>query len=57
MASKVRSAVAVARRAMDLRSFDLPSIGENDGLLKIEMCGVCGSDPRIFDWWIRIVSR
>ena len=47
---KVFSAVAIARRSMELQSFDLPSIGEEDGLLKVEMCGVCGSDPRIFDW-------
>ncbi len=47
---KVHSAVVVARRSMELQSFDLPSIGPDEGLLKVEMCGVCGSDPRIFDW-------
>ncbi|MDE0298106.1 MAG: alcohol dehydrogenase catalytic domain-containing protein [Candidatus Poribacteria bacterium] len=35
---------------MKIQVFDLPVIGEDDGLLKVEMCGVCGSDPRIFEW-------
>ncbi len=33
-----------------MRAFDLPVIGEDDGLLRVEMCGVCGSDPRIYSW-------
>ncbi len=35
---------------MEIQAFDIPVIGEDDGLLKVEMCGVCGSDPRIFQW-------
>jgi len=26
----------------------LPSTGDDDGLLKVELVGVCGSDPGIF---------
>jgi alcohol dehydrogenase len=33
---------------MELRLFPLPETGENDGLLKVELVGVCGSDPGIF---------
>jgi len=33
---------------MVLREFDLPAIGPEDGLLKVEMAGVCGSDPGMF---------
>jgi alcohol dehydrogenase len=33
---------------MSLWEFDLPRIGPEDGLLKVEMAGVCGSDPGIF---------
>ncbi len=50
MTGKVRAAVAVARRRMELQAFARPEIGDEDGLLRVEMCGVCGSDPRIFDW-------
>ena len=33
---------------MELREFPLPEIGRGDGLLRVEMVGVCGSDPGIF---------
>gem|GEM_PF-5526770 len=33
---------------MELRRFPLPPIGEEDGLLKVELVGVCGSHPGIF---------
>ena len=50
MSSKVDAAVVVATRKMEIQTFDLPAIGEDDGLLKVEMCGVCGSDPLIYSW-------
>ena len=50
MSDKTYSAVAIATRTMEIQAFDIPVIGEDDGLLKVEMCGVCGSDPRIFQW-------
>ena len=33
---------------LEMREFPLPEIGEEDGILKLEMVGVCGSDPGIF---------
>lgn len=33
---------------MELREFPLPEIGEDDGLLRVERVGVCGTDPGIF---------
>ncbi len=50
MSDKTYSAVTIATRTMEIQAFDIPVIGEDDGLLKVEMCGVCGSDPRIFQW-------
>ena len=50
MASKAYAAVVVATRTMEIQAFDLPVIGEDDGLLRVELCGVCGSDPRIYSW-------
>ena len=31
-------------RSFERRSFDLPDVGEDDGLLRIEACGLCGTD-------------
>jgi threonine dehydrogenase-like Zn-dependent dehydrogenase len=36
-------------RALEMREFPLPDIGREDGLLKIDACGVCGSDYEQFD--------
>ncbi len=38
------SAVLVAPETFELREFPLPTIGDDDGLLRLELAGVCGSD-------------
>ncbi len=48
MAEKTRSMVVEAPGKMAMREFALPQIGDDDGLLKVEMAGVCGSDPGMF---------
>lgn len=54
MTEKAWSAVLVAPGKIEMQQFDIPKIGPEEGLLKIEMCGVCGTDPKIFrgkfDW-------
>lgn len=50
MHRKTRSAVVVSPQHMEVQSFDLPNLKEDDGLLEVEMCGVCGSDPRMYRW-------
>ncbi len=54
MARKEWSAVLEEPGRIVLREFDIPEIGPDEGLLKVEMCGVCGTDPKIyhgqFDW-------
>ena len=50
MPVKTYSAVAIATRTIKIQAFDIPVVAEDDGLLKVEMCGVCGSDSRIFQW-------
>jgi alcohol dehydrogenase len=35
-------------RKLEMQEFDLPNVGENDGILKLELIGVCGSDPGIY---------
>ncbi len=48
MTGKCRSMVATGPERMEMRIFDLPAIGAEDGLLQVELAGVCGSDPAIF---------
>lgn len=31
-------------RSLERRSFDLPEVGADDGLLRVEACGLCGTD-------------
>lgn len=38
------AAVLTAPRTLELQEFPIPAIGEADGLLRIEACGLCGSD-------------
>jgi alcohol dehydrogenase len=49
MTGKTKSMVLEGPRIMKMWEFDLPEIGENDALLKVEMTGVCGSDPGIYN--------
>src|SRR3990172_8057009 len=39
-----RAIVQTGPRALEMRELPLPEIGPDDGLLKIEACGICGSD-------------
>jgi threonine dehydrogenase-like Zn-dependent dehydrogenase len=39
-----RAAVQTGPGAFELRELPLPELGPDDGLLRIEACGVCGSD-------------
>ena len=45
---KARAMVLEAPRRMSLQTFDIPDIGQEDALLKVQMVGVCGSDPGIY---------
>src|SRR3989304_27050 len=44
MADTVRAAVLVGPRRFEVREFPKPKIGQDDGLLRLERCGICGSD-------------
>ena len=48
MAEKTRSMVVETPGKMAVWEFTLPQLGDEDGLLKVEMAGVCGSDPGMF---------
>ncbi len=40
----VRAAVATEPLRTELRTFPLPEIGPEEGLLRVEACGICGTD-------------
>jgi threonine dehydrogenase-like Zn-dependent dehydrogenase len=44
MAATSRAIVQTAARKLEMREFPLPEIGGDDALLRIEACGICGSD-------------
>ncbi|HUZ78315.1 MAG TPA: zinc-binding dehydrogenase [Chloroflexota bacterium] len=44
MAGMVRAAVQTGPRAIELRDFPRPAVGPDGGLIRVERCGICGSD-------------
>jgi threonine dehydrogenase-like Zn-dependent dehydrogenase len=48
MTDMVRAAVQVAPGQMELREFPRPTTGADDGLLRVEANGICGSDVETF---------
>ena len=43
------AAVLVAKQRIELDEFPLPTIGPDDGLLRVEACGLCGTDVEVYD--------
>ena len=44
MSGSSRAVVQTAPRSLELRELPLPEVGPDDGLLRVEACGICGSD-------------
>ncbi len=44
-----RGAVLVAPHRIEPRDFPLPAVGDDDGLLRVELAGICGSDIHHWD--------
>lgn len=44
MPEKALASVTVAPNRMELREIDIPDIGPDDGLVRIEAAGICGTD-------------
>ena len=47
--AKTMAMVQTGPRALEAREFDLPDIGDDDALLRVEACGICGSDHEQFN--------
>ena len=48
MPSDVRAATLVAPHTIEIRSYERPSVAEDGGLLRVEVCGLCGTDVEQF---------
>ena len=48
MKKTCKAAVLTGVRQMEIREFPVPEIHDNDALLRVEMVGVCGSDPSMY---------
>ncbi len=44
MSDKVRAAVMVHPGKIEIQEFPLPKLEDGAVLLKVEMCGICGTD-------------
>lgn len=44
-----KAAVVQSPRELDVVEFDVPDVGPTDGLLEVEMVGVCATDPKIYN--------
>jgi threonine dehydrogenase-like Zn-dependent dehydrogenase len=41
--------VLVGEQRLELDEFPLPDVGPDDGLLRVEACGLCGTDVEVYD--------
>jgi threonine dehydrogenase-like Zn-dependent dehydrogenase len=53
MGETVRAAVQTGPREMEIREFPRPRIGADDGLLRVEANGICGSDVEMYKGHLR----
>ena len=49
MTKKVRAAVRTAPRTTELREFDVPALGPDEALVRMEVAGICGTDVKLYD--------
>ena len=54
--AEVRALVLEEPRWLEARGFPVPEIGDDDGLLRVEACGLCGTDHEQFTGGIRVAG-
>src|SRR5258708_34998110 len=47
--AKARAVVQVGDKQFEMQQFALPRIGPDDALMRVEACGICGSDVDQYD--------
>lgn len=48
MSEKAKASVLMAPGRFEIQEFDLPDLGPRDLLMRIELCGICGSDVHMW---------
>lgn len=56
MARMAQAIVQTGARKLETREYPIPEIGPEDGLLKLEVCGICGSDYEQYEGAINLTS-
>jgi len=51
--AKARGWVLVEPGKIEMQEFDIPNIGDDEALLKMEACGICGTDKHALAGYIR----
>jgi alcohol dehydrogenase len=51
-----RALVLEEPRRLEVRRLPVPPVGEDDGLLRVEACGLCGTDHEQFTGGIRVAG-
>jgi len=54
--AQVRALVLEEPRRLEARRLPVPQVGDDDGLLRIEACGLCGTDHEQFTGGIRVAG-
>ena len=54
--ARVRALVLEEPRRLEARRLPVPQVGDDDGLLRVEACGLCGTDHEQFTGGIRVAG-
>jgi len=46
---RARAAVQIGPRKYEVQGFEIPNVGADDGVMRVEACGLCGSDVDQYD--------
>src|ERR1035441_4895136 len=55
-AAKIHAAVQVGPRRIELRDFERPKISPDEGILRVEACGICGTDIELYSGHLKVAN-
>jgi len=55
-AQKIRAVVLTAPNRIEMQEFARPRIGPDEAILKVEACGICGTDVELYNGHLAIVE-
>src|SRR5690242_8410776 len=53
----ITAAVQIAPNRIEMREFARPRIGPDEAILKVEACGICGTDVELYSGRLAIVEH